>query len=152
MPGDVVGLRTNDEPSGLYRIIALTPGATLIASALRRYAQEGQIGVFVEAGRQAEVRQAVSFYAHMTRLGARTAHDAAADLFHDLYRRAEAFGRCEGGRFAMPLSQSVLGDALGITPIQMNRILSRLRSGGLIRFGSGWVEIPDPAALRLQTL
>ncbi len=147
MPGDMVGLRRLDQPAGLYRIIALTGGTTLDAGGIREHAREGVATTLIHACMQFERSQAASLFDHITRLGARTAYEATANLFLDLYCRAEAFGRCENGRFALPLSQAVLSDALGVSPIQINRIVARLRREGLMSFGPGWMEIPDPSAL-----
>lgn len=148
MPGDVVGLRRLDPPSGLYRVIALTGGATLDASGVREHARSAaHPSTLTHACVQYERTQTASLFDHITRLGARTAYEATANLFMDLYCRADALQRCHAGRFAFPISQAVLSDALGVSPIQINRILARLRRDGLLAFGVGWIEIPDPAAL-----
>lgn len=148
MPGDVVGLRRLDQPPGLYRLVALTGGATLDASGLKQHVQPGaQSSSLVHACMQFEKSQTESLFDHITRLGARTAYEATANLFLDLYYRADALGCCHNGRFAFPISQAVLSDALGVSPIQINRILARLRREGLMAFGVGWIEIPDMATL-----
>ncbi len=147
MPGDIVGLRRLDQPQGLYRIVALTVGATLDAGAIKDRVRRGEPSTLMHASMQFERSQTASLFDHITRLGARTAYEATANLLLDLYHRSEALERCTDGRFALPLSQAVLSDALGVSPIQINRILARLRKEGLMALGSGWVEIPDPAAL-----
>lgn len=148
MPGDIVGLRRLDQPSGLYRIVALTSGATLDAGGVKAHVRGGSTpSTLTHACMKFESSQTASLFDHITRLGARTAYEATANLFLDLYCRANTLQRCEGGRFALPLSQAVLSDALGVSPIQINRILARLRKEGLMAFGPGWVEIPDAPAL-----
>lgn len=148
MPGDVVGLRRLDQSPGLYRIFSLTDGATLDAGRIKAHIRAGEPGpTLTHACIRYEHNQTASLFDHITRLGARTAYEATANLFLDLYARSEALRRCERGRFALPLSQAVLSDALGVSPIQINRILARLRREGLMAFGPGWAEIPDVAAL-----
>lgn len=148
MPGDVVGLRRLDQPRGLYRVVALTGGATLDAGGIKDYIRAGAPqSTLTHACVQFERSQTASLFDHITRLGARTAYEATANLFLDLYHRADALKRCSNGRFSFPVSQAVLSDALGVSPIQINRILARLRREGLMAFGIGWIEIPNPAAL-----
>jgi CRP-like cAMP-binding protein len=148
MPGDVIGLTRLDRPSGMYRVIALNGGATLDASGVKAHVRwSTQPSTLTRACVRSEHGQTSSLFDHITRLGARTAYEAVADLFLDLYCRSDALGRCEKGRFALPLSQAVLSDALGVSPVQINRVLARMRKEGLVAFGLGWVEVPDPAAL-----
>ncbi len=148
MPGDIVGLQRLDQPRGLYRIIALTGGATLDANGVREHVRHlAQPSTLTHVCLRSEHAQTASLFDHITRLGARTAYEATANLFLDLYCRANALGRCENGRFALPLSQAALSDALGVSPMQISRILSRLRKQGLMAFGPGWVDIPNPDEL-----
>lgn len=148
MPGEIVGLRRFDQPMGWYQVVAMTAGATLDAGKIRSHVRLGmQSCTLTDACRRAEDSQAASLFDHITRLGARTAYEATASFFFDLYRRANALDLYMEGRFAMPLSQSALSDCLGVGPVQINRILARLRRERLVSVGVGWVEIPDPAAL-----
>lgn len=144
MPGDVVGLRRLDQAAGLYRVVALTAGATLDATALRPHIASDQFATgLAGACKLQEDRQTASLFDQITRLGSRTAHEATASLFLDLYRRSESIGQADNGLFFMPLTQAVLSDALGVSPIQINRIMARLRSDGLMAFGAGWAQVTD---------
>ena len=49
--------------------------------------------------------------------------------------------------FALPLSPIVLADALGMTPVHINRILKELRLAGAMALKRGSVTILDPAKL-----
>lgn len=49
----------------------------------------------------------------------------------------------DANSFYCPLTQYQLADALGLTPIHLNRMLRDLREEGLILFRSNRVEILD---------
>ena len=52
-------------------------------------------------------------------------------------------GLITGGGFDLPLTQEDLGDTLGLTSVQVNRMLQRLRQDGLIELSKGRLHIPD---------
>src|SRR5262249_47883033 len=72
----------------------------------------------------------------------RTAH-----LFCELAVRLKRVGLVNGSSFELPLTQIDLADALGVTPIHMNRVLARFRKEGLISVNGRSVTIPDWKAL-----
>jgi len=57
-------------------------------------------------------------------------------------------GLVEDGRLALPLTQDQLADTTGLTPVQVNRTLQRLRNENLIEIGKGMLTILDVNALR----
>jgi len=66
----------------------------------------------------------------MIGLGRRSGPRRLAHLFCELYVRQKAAGLVkEDGRCALPITQSVMADALGLTPVHVNRILRDLRAG-----------------------
>lgn len=72
--------------------------------------------------------------------------DAAGRLAHFLletYHRLRAVGVADGGTFDLALTQQDLGEALGLTSVHINRMLRRLREGGLADFTRGTVRILD---------
>jgi DNA-binding GntR family transcriptional regulator len=56
-------------------------------------------------------------------------------------------GTGDEGQFFCPLTQSELGDALGLTPIHVNRMLRQLRSEQLLIFRNNIVEFVNRPAL-----
>jgi CRP-like cAMP-binding protein len=80
---------------------------------------------------------------HMVRLGGLSTMARTAHLMLELGYRLNP-GQ-EGGTlgFHCPLKQSDLADALGMTPIHVNRILRKLRVLGLMTFEKKRVTIPD---------
>ncbi|WP_298688387.1 Crp/Fnr family transcriptional regulator [uncultured Sphingomonas sp.] len=73
---------------------------------------------------------------------ARTAH-----LFCELAVRLKRVGLVNGASFELPLTQTDLADALGVTPIHTNRVMAKLRAEGLIAFGGRSITIFDWKAL-----
>lgn len=95
-------------------------------------------------------------------VGRRTAYQRTAHLLCELMLRMRAAGRAHGLSCAMPLTQTELGDALGLTPVHVNRTLQWLRGESLIELGAGvltlrnWRELKraagfDPAYLHQAT-
>lgn len=56
-------------------------------------------------------------------LGRRDARGRIAYLLCELLWRHTAVGLNSNGSFLLPLTQTELGDALGLTPVHVNRIL-----------------------------
>ena len=52
-------------------------------------------------------------------------------------------GLSDGSRFALPLTQTDLADASGLTAVHVNRMLKRLRDDDLLTFRGGEVTIHD---------
>ena len=80
-------------------------------------------------------------------MGRRSAPERVAHLICELYLRARNIGLTGEGEFALPLSQSVLADALGMTAVHINRVLKELRLAGAMTVKRGSVTILDPVKL-----
>ena len=81
-------------------------------------------------------------------IGRREALERIAHLFCELHARLTLVGLVNGDHFALPLTQEVLADATGLTPVHVNRMLQQLRSDGMIMLKSGELAILDLARLR----
>jgi CRP-like cAMP-binding protein len=85
---------------------------------------------------------------HLANIGRRTAIERTAHFFMELAERLSLVGLATEARFECPLSQFVLGDALGLTPIHVNRVLRQLREKKLLTLKKGEVHIHDLNGLR----
>jgi CRP-like cAMP-binding protein len=65
-------------------------------------------------------------------LGRRRAIGRVAYLLCELVWRYKAIGQSNGDTIALPLTQHELADALGLTPIHINRVLQELRREKLV--------------------
>lgn len=77
---------------------------------------------------------------------ARTAH-----FLLELDARTKLIGHHSGEGFVCPLSQTILADALGMTPIHLNRVLRQLREANLLLFRDGHVTFLDRERLAERT-
>lgn len=80
---------------------------------------------------------------HMASIGRRDAMARVAHFFLELAARLSIIGRLEDGGYDCPLSQRLLADALGMTPIHINRVLRKLRERHLLLFRQSRVTILD---------
>jgi CRP-like cAMP-binding protein len=81
-------------------------------------------------------------------VGRRSARAAMAHLLCEFARRLEAAGLVEEYAYELPMSQEQLADALGITPVHVNRTLRELDREGLIQRERRFIRIPDWEKLR----
>ena len=80
-------------------------------------------------------------------IGRRTSQERIAHLMCELYIRLRNIGLATDDRCEIPLTQSVLADATGLTPVHVNRVLKRLRVEKVMDLRSGSLTILDPGKL-----
>ncbi|HUG61976.1 MAG TPA: Crp/Fnr family transcriptional regulator [Methylomirabilota bacterium] len=84
---------------------------------------------------------------HLVDVGRRSAIERVAHFMLELYYRLRLVGLCQDGVFKCPLSQSLIADALGLTPIHLNRTMRELRENGLVVCSQGIARIEDERRL-----
>ncbi|SDO60182.1 cAMP-binding domain of CRP or a regulatory subunit of cAMP-dependent protein kinases [Methylobacterium phyllostachyos] len=93
--------------------------------------------------------------------GQRLAFEHVAHLFCELYLRLRSVGLAEDHRCPMPITQTDIADALGLTPVHINRVLQEMRGRTLITLQGrmlvikAWDELLrisefDPTYLQLE--
>ena len=85
---------------------------------------------------------------HLVSIGRRSAIERTAHFFMELAERLHIIGLGTAEEFKCPLSQTVLGDALGLSAIHVNRVLRQLREQDLLTLQKGTVRIHNLAGLR----
>lgn len=85
--------------------------------------------------------------AWITSMGRRASIERVAHLMCELYLRARNIALTSEAQFALPLSQLLLADALGMTPVHLNRVLKTLRLSGAMTLQRGSLVITDPDKL-----
>jgi len=78
-------------------------------------------------------------------MGRRNSVERVAHLMCELYLRSFSINSLN--EIAFPISQIVLADALGMTPVHVNRILKELRLVGAVTIHRGNLLITDPLKL-----
>jgi CRP-like cAMP-binding protein len=81
-------------------------------------------------------------------VGRRNAPARLAHLLCEFARRLEAAGMAEDGGYELPMTQEQLADALGLTPVHVNRTLKALEQDGLLRREKRFVSFPNKQRLR----
>jgi CRP-like cAMP-binding protein len=80
----------------------------------------------------------------LTAMGRSSATAQLAHLICELHVRLGAVGLTNGNSFHLPITQEELGDALGLSTVHVNRVLTELRNGGIVQWqGGGAVTILD---------
>ena len=74
-------------------------------------------------------------------MGRRSALEQLAHLVCELFVRLEVLGQVEGGSFDLPLTQTDLGDALGLSLVHINRTVRELREAELVTWRGSRVTI-----------
>jgi CRP-like cAMP-binding protein len=81
--------------------------------------------------------------AWIVNVGRRDAYEAIGHLMCELYVRLRNVGLTTDHSFELPLTQEEIADALGLTPVHVNRVLQRMRAEDLIRLKRSALEILD---------
>jgi CRP-like cAMP-binding protein len=81
------------------------------------------------------------------RLGRLDGPARVCHFFAETAARLHAVGQGTPEQFFLPITQTDLGEACGLTSVHTSRVLKALRSSGVCAFRDGKVRIWDPAAL-----
>ncbi len=81
-------------------------------------------------------------------VGRRDSRSAMCHLLCEFTRRLEVAGLAQRDGYELPMTQEQLADALGITPVHVNRVLRNLDHEGLVVRDKRFVRVPDWEALR----
>ncbi|MDB5698418.1 MAG: Crp/Fnr family transcriptional regulator [Alphaproteobacteria bacterium] len=145
LPGDMADWKSvlcNDGLTGLQALtpcrIARVPAAPLRALAARSPA-------IAEAFWRDSLIHAATLEQWMVNLGRRSAEERIAHLICEIAAR---YGKIDEGReasFPLPLTQTQLADALGLTSVHVNRCLKSLAAAGLLRIARRTATLIDRA-------
>jgi CRP-like cAMP-binding protein len=91
--------------------------------------------------------EAAMLRATIVSLGRRNSLERVAHLLCELCFRLQNVNRSDVDRYVMPFSQIVLADAVGLTPVHVNRVLRKLRQEGALELGGASMRIIDLAKL-----
>ncbi|MBO9498078.1 MAG: Crp/Fnr family transcriptional regulator [Novosphingobium sp.] len=140
IPGDLIGNCGHKRPLAVSTVLALTA----VSSADLTHCQTHALKEAYEVSRAIEEAHLL---AQITRLGRLSALERLADLFLELYERLALAGLAADGRFALPLTQEIVADALGLTSVHLSRTLQLARRRGEFEWRDGRVVLHDIAQL-----
>lgn len=142
LPGDLVGFTGLGQPLASSTVVAITdvtlcplPDPSLSTSLADAYAVSRAL-------------DEAHLLGQITRLGRLSAQERIQDLLLELLERLELAGMAREGRYPIPLTQEMLADALGLTPVHVNRMLQQARQAGELSWHGGEVILHDPKAIR----
>jgi CRP-like cAMP-binding protein len=91
---------------------------------------------------------AAVFREWMVGIGRRDAPTRIAHLFCEMFARMKAVGLCEGNACDLPITQSELADALGLSTVHVNRSIMALRATGTVEIRQGKLIVKNWAGLQ----
>ncbi len=152
LPGDVIGSLDHAAwPQG-STVATLTPAVVADAGPLLSgYGDSGaSMPGLVTALDVMNRVDATDLRNHIVRLGRQTAYERLVHLMLEFHHRLQAISMVDGTSFALPLTQEILADALGLSVVHVNRTLQQVRRDGLLDLRGGRVTLHQ--ITRMQTL
>lgn len=151
LPGNFICLDALVLERSHYTVTSVTPAVYGVCDVKNMLDMAQQFPKLATAVTWAELREETIMMEHMVTLGQRSAHEAVAHLLLELHRRLEIRGMTDNGSYFLPLTQELIGDALGLTAVHVNRMLRRLEREGHITIdhhSPRRVQILDAMALK----
>ncbi len=142
LPGDFVGVCHHLQPLASSTIVAITPLRVCDVPDRDDHPDLAHAAAISGALDEAHL------IGQITRLGRLSAHERIIDLLLEFHERLDLAGLVEDGAYRLPITQEMLADALGLTPVHINRTLQRARKSHELDWREKSVVLHDPAALR----
>jgi CRP-like cAMP-binding protein len=146
LPGDLIGADGRGGDSGFTYTAVTDCVACEFDRAMAMKLRRSET-VLPDALQWSDAREAAILQQHLISIGRRSAIARVAHLLLELGARLKLVGLADDDGYRCPLSQELLGDALGLTKIHVNRMLRELRELGCLTFRNGRVTFGDMAKL-----
>jgi CRP-like cAMP-binding protein len=137
LPGDGLGLYPRMSPPMLCSVVATTALETVDAQPVLDLVRSGESPGLLRAFAAAVRAEDALLLDNIVRLGRQTAYERVAHFLLDIQDRLALVGLGDDRHFPLPLTQELLGDALGLSIVHVNRTLQQLRRDKLIEWRSG---------------
>ncbi len=134
MPGDVIQESRTFQPVASTTITALSDAVLCPAPPAE---DEGLREAYAASAALDEVH----LLRHIARLGRMSAYERIQDWLSEAHERLFLAGRAGPDSFAMPMTQEMLADALGLTSVHVNRTLQSMRRDGVLEWRAGTVRL-----------
>lgn len=149
VPGDVVGLPGSFLERASYSVIAVTDMKLQVCTLDDFVALCYRRPKFGLALSWLAVQDATTYAEHIIDVGRRTSIERLARFLLEIHSRLAMVGRAGDGGFELPFSQEVMSDALGLSVPHLNRMLTKLKTDGMIVMRERQVEFADRKAIEL---
>ena len=140
LPGDLIGVCRHSNPIALTTILAIHEVTTCAAP-------HPETSGLAEAYARSAALEEHHFIAQIIRLGRLNAYERLADWLLETSDRLALVDLAAEDRFALPITQEMLADALGLTSVHVNRTLQAMRRDGLVHLQGGMISLPDRGRL-----
>jgi CRP-like cAMP-binding protein len=147
LPGDFMGLGSILLQSSDHSLAALTDVVVSSFSLPRMTRLFERFPRLAAAFLWAASRHEGMVIEHLVDVGRRSAVERVAHCLLELHQRLQLVGMASATEFDCPLTQYDLADALGLSPIHVNRILRQLRQGDLLTLKSHRAYVHNLAGL-----
>jgi CRP-like cAMP-binding protein len=147
LPGDIVGTLGYFMESSLFSTKALTEVSVASVSFARLTALSETNPRLVTKIFWLLSCEATIYAEHLVDLGRRSALERVAHFLLELLTRLQFVGLADAQSFKIPLTQELIGDALGLSIPHVNRVLRRLREDHLVVVEDQRVTVWDVDAL-----
>jgi len=150
LPGDFIGFPATFFETALYSATALTDAS------ISSIPFPDLFALFPAHPRLAATlfclfsSEAAMYAEHLIDVGRRSARERVGHFLLELLVRLQAIGHADQRSYRLPLTQELIGDALGLSVPHVNRTLRQLREDGLISLDGSRVAINDIEALATQ--
>ena len=145
LPGDACDLHVGMLAEMDHNLQALTPCEVALIPGERMEALLEDHPAVARAMYKSQLIDEGILRAWIVSMGRRSSVERVAHLMCELYLRLFSISSTED--VAFPISQIVLADALGMTPVHVNRILKELRVRGAMSLERGNLLVTDPLKL-----
>jgi CRP/FNR family transcriptional regulator len=141
LPGDLFSVTSVFEERFHFSVKALTE---IQISGMRRAEVQGRLAInpgILTAVASSCVTETRAADEMQTALGHRSAEERIAYLFLHLMQRIAARSVIREQRYPFPLRQQVIADAVGLTAVHVNRVLSLFRERDLVELSDGILKV-----------
>lgn len=143
LPGDIADLHRVATRNAGSALQALTTAAVVRVPARELRAAAIASPAITQAFWIYSAIEAAILQRWTTTLARRDAKARVAHLLCEIGMRIEHAGQGERNEFVLEMTQTQIGDALGLTPVHVNRTLKALRIDGAVEIDGRVYRIPD---------
>lgn len=147
LPGDACDLHIGMLAQMDHGIQAVTPAKVALIAGQKMAAMLETHPRIANAMYKAQLIDEGTLRAWIVSMGRRSSAERVAHLMCELYLRASVVNGGDPRELALPISQVIFADALGMTPVHINRVLRDLRNSGVMELRRGSLRILDPVKL-----
>jgi len=155
LPGDLIHGCANQRALDRVEVVAISSVQVMSISGLLREIED-RPDLYAGIARGLSLMSLADegrFLDHMVRLGSQPALQRIASFVIELYQRCRLIDYVSACSFVMPLTQELLGNALGLSVVHVNRVMRQLKAERLIDLHGGILKIMDvPGLARLADI